>query len=236
MARQAKQKRDETEARQWEDNVKIDLRAGTSLMDDARHRRILRCATEAFLVYGYVGTSVENIAIDASVSKLTIYRLFVDKAGLATAVLEGLCESLERELRTAIDMDASPEDCLVKVGVAFHRWMNRSVGKGHHYAILRLLIDVSPSHPEVVKAWVESCNKVIYYPITEYIGKCIERGEISGEDPYFIASRFFSDAFHSAQAMLSDNSYNREEMMTRKVRMFLRGCGGPAYKSADGGA
>lgn len=206
--------------------------ACTTIEEDARHRRILRYATEAFLSNGYAGTSVENIAIDASVSKLTIYRTFTDKLGLATAVMLELSNSLERDCRTAIDMEASPEECLTSLALTYIRWMNRGVGRTHNFEFLRLLMEMCGSHPEVARAWIDSNRNVIAKPLTKYISKRIEAGDMWGEDPYLIAVQFMGSIYHPSQSIVAVNAFNDDiELTRRKVRLFLAGCAGDARKS-----
>ena len=53
----------------------------------ARKRRvILETATELFLRNGYLGTSMDEVASVAGVSKQTVYKHFADKEGLFQAI------------------------------------------------------------------------------------------------------------------------------------------------------
>jgi TetR/AcrR family transcriptional regulator, mexJK operon transcriptional repressor len=49
---------------------------------DRKRRAILDAATERFLHNGYLGTSMDEIAADAAVSKQTVYKHFADKQRL----------------------------------------------------------------------------------------------------------------------------------------------------------
>src|SRR5580692_646377 len=49
---------------------------------DRRHREIREAAIGAFLARGYDGTTMEEIAVRAGVSKQTIYKHFTDKQHL----------------------------------------------------------------------------------------------------------------------------------------------------------
>jgi TetR/AcrR family transcriptional repressor of mexJK operon len=191
----------------------------------ARYRRIIRYATEAFLSSGYAGTSVEDVAIRASVSKPTIYRLFNDKFGLATAVIEDLANSLEIDCRSAINMDSPPEECLVNFAVTYIAWMNKTVGKTFHYEFMRLMIEMSSSHPDFSDAWIRAYTRAVTVPLAEYIGIRIGRGDIaSGEDPSFIATQFVVSVFRSAQSIVARGTFQKDvESTKRKVRLFVRG-------------
>jgi TetR/AcrR family transcriptional repressor of mexJK operon len=198
----------------------------SSILDDVRHRRIILRATESFLSKGYAGTSVEDIAIDAGVSKPTIYRIFDDKLGLAMAVLEELSRGLELDCRYIIDAQGDIEDCMVKFADKYIQWMHRSVGKAHHYEIMRLMIELSGTHPDVARVWRDASSRAVVMPLAEYIQRRIEAGEMyGGEDSFLIASQFVGSVFRPSQSIVAENRFNRDPDWTRrKVRLFLRGC------------
>jgi TetR/AcrR family transcriptional regulator, mexJK operon transcriptional repressor len=52
-----------------------------------KRRAILEAATEAFLRQGYLGTSMDEIAAEAGVSKQTVYRQFADKESLFSEIV-----------------------------------------------------------------------------------------------------------------------------------------------------
>lgn len=62
--------------------------------DIAKRQRILESAKSLFLKQGYVGSSMNQIAAEAGVSKLTVYSHFQDKATLFTAAIEETCTTL----------------------------------------------------------------------------------------------------------------------------------------------
>ena len=197
----------------------------SSLEFDWREQQIILCATEAFLSKGYAAANVEDIANKANVGKPTIYRIFDDKYGLATAVLQYLANDLEKACRSAIDMDADPEECLVKLGITYIRWMKKSIGKTHNYAILRLLTEMSGPFPEFTQIWREAGSRATAIPLSEYISARMESGELVGDDPFFIASQFMGSVYHTAQSVLSENDFNSDIDLTRKkVQLFLGGC------------
>jgi AcrR family transcriptional regulator len=58
----------------------------------ARRETILKGAAAAFAEKGYVGTSMEDVAAAAGITKLIVYRHFGSKEELYDAVLEGVSE------------------------------------------------------------------------------------------------------------------------------------------------
>lgn len=60
--------------------------------DLEKRARILQAAKSIFLKMGYHATSMDQIAKEAGVTKLTVYNHFQDKANLFTCAIEESCE------------------------------------------------------------------------------------------------------------------------------------------------
>ena len=60
--------------------------------DLEKRARILQAAKSIFLKMGYHATSMDQIAKEAAVTKLTVYNHFQDKANLFTCAIEESCE------------------------------------------------------------------------------------------------------------------------------------------------
>src|SRR5688500_639115 len=63
-------------------------------LDAAKHARILKAATEAFLELGFNAASMDRIARKARVSKMTVYSHFTNKEALFGAMIDGLAQQL----------------------------------------------------------------------------------------------------------------------------------------------
>jgi AcrR family transcriptional regulator len=68
--------------------------SGTRLRRTARHEQILAAATRAFARNGFAATSLDDVAAEAGISKVILYRHFVSKADLYLAVLDRACARL----------------------------------------------------------------------------------------------------------------------------------------------
>lgn len=62
--------------------------------DLEKRQRILEVARQLFLQHGYHGSSMDQIAKEAHVTKLTVYNHFQDKANLFSCAIEETCEKL----------------------------------------------------------------------------------------------------------------------------------------------
>jgi AcrR family transcriptional regulator len=61
---------------------------------DRKRRAILDAATEAFLRNGYLGTSMDEIATAAAVSKQTVYKHFADKESLFREIVASTVDEI----------------------------------------------------------------------------------------------------------------------------------------------
>jgi AcrR family transcriptional regulator len=66
----------------------------TRLPREARRAQLIESAAGTFLHRGYDGTSMEDVAQDAGVSRLIIYRIFASKHDLYRAVLQSVLDDL----------------------------------------------------------------------------------------------------------------------------------------------
>ncbi len=54
---------------------------------ERKREQILGTATDVFLRHGYLGTSMDEVAAQARVSKQTVYKYFADKESLFTEIV-----------------------------------------------------------------------------------------------------------------------------------------------------
>lgn len=75
--------------------------------DLEKHQQILAAAKALFLTQGYHGSSMNQIAKQAGVTKLTIYNHFKDKENLFSCAIAATCEESisARPLNLAVDCD-----------------------------------------------------------------------------------------------------------------------------------
>ena len=75
--------------------VDAELRTATPRLPRAQRRaQIVRAAATAFVRAGFDGTSMEDVAGEAGVTRLIVYRIFETKEELYRAVLEGVADRL----------------------------------------------------------------------------------------------------------------------------------------------
>lgn len=85
-----------------------------------KRQAILDAARQLFLQAGFDGVSVEQVAAEAGVSKLTVYSHFVDKEGLFFAAIEQQCRVQLPDEVFSTPPGASVEQALQVIGERFH--------------------------------------------------------------------------------------------------------------------
>jgi AcrR family transcriptional regulator len=77
-----------------------------------RRAEILRCAMEGFATRGYHGTSIDDIAQAAGISKALIYEHFASKQALHAEVITAEADALFARMAAAADPGLPPEQRL----------------------------------------------------------------------------------------------------------------------------
>jgi AcrR family transcriptional regulator len=89
--------------------VRIQTQSRTLLSRPERQAQLRRAAATAFARGGFAGTSMDDVAAEAGVSRLIVYRNFDGKAELYRAVLTGVRDRLREEfLAGAAQRDQNP--------------------------------------------------------------------------------------------------------------------------------
>ena len=101
---------------------------GTRLPRAARRTQIIETAAGAFLRAGFDGTSMEDVAEAAGISRLLIYRIFDTKEQLYRAVLSSITDEFVAEFR---ELDLAE--------------MRRRGG------IVRVMLDIARRHPDAFR-------------------------------------------------------------------------------------
>lgn len=104
--------------------------------DPAKRQAILEAAKLLLLCRGYEGSSMDAIALEAGVSKFTVYSHFTDKETLFFEAVQSQCAELVPELYQEPAEGSSLEELLLSVARGF----NRLLFKPQAIALYRLVI------------------------------------------------------------------------------------------------
>ena len=161
------------------------------LGDRATRKRsaILDAARELFLQHGYVGTSMDDVAARARVSKQTVYKHFGDKRRMFVDLLTG--DMGKADAAVAALADAIPQsDDLAADLRAFARAYVVSVMQPHLMRLRRVVIGEAERFPEIARAWYESGPANAYALFAGWFTTLDRRGLLRVDDPLLAAQQF----------------------------------------------
>ncbi|MGW6841274.1 TetR/AcrR family transcriptional regulator [Streptomyces sp. NPDC054958] len=155
----------------------------------ARKRKaIMEAATELFLRKGYPGTSMDEIAATAAVSKQTVYKQFTDKETLFGAIITnasskvGLFVEVIEALRDTDDLDKD------LTGLA--RQYIATVIQPGSLQLRRLLIAEAGRFPEVAADYYQRAPERTIAALAACFEHLAARGLLRLDDPVLAARHF----------------------------------------------
>jgi TetR/AcrR family transcriptional repressor of mexJK operon len=161
---------------------------------DRRHREIREAAIGAFLARGYDGTTMEEIAARAGVSKQTVYKHFTDKQHLFAdivlsttddmgALIGMIAERLPATTDLAGDLAHLAETFLVAL-------MQPRVLR-----LRRLVITSADRFPEISSAWYEQGFERVLAALARSFRALADRGLLAVDDSSAAAEHFVGMLF-----------------------------------------
>lgn len=166
--------------------------------DPGKRAAILDAAKRLFMAHGYEGASMDQIAADARVSKLTVYSHFGDKDSLFTAAI---VDKLEEQVPATLfqsaqsvqgargGADAQPDGLrsqLTRIGQAFFSLISSEESVAMHRMMMTATGEV-----HVRQLFWEAGPRRLKAGFAEFLRDAIGRGLLRIEDPERAAAQFF---------------------------------------------
>lgn len=155
----------------------------------SKHRQIASAASSLFLEKGYLGTSMDDIAGAAAVSKQTVYKHFSDKDQLFAEIVlatvdqvDGLVSMVGAALETTTDLQAD----LGELAKQFLTTLMRP----ELLRLRRLVISTADLFPEVGRSWYEQGFERVLATLATRFAQLDERGLLQAADPLMAAHHF----------------------------------------------
>ncbi|MFC6632907.1 TetR/AcrR family transcriptional regulator [Microbulbifer taiwanensis] len=155
--------------------------------DPAKRQAILDAAKGLFLTQGFAGTSMDAVAAEAGVSKLTVYSHFSDKETLFTAAIEAKCENQMPLPIFALEAGDSIGEVLKRVGVAFLAMIDGVEAIN----LMRVLCAVASREPEMAQLFFEAGPRRTLGEMERLLRRAVELEMLRMEDPAAAAEQFF---------------------------------------------
>ena len=158
-------------------------------VDNAKRAAIVEAASDAFFDVGYAGSSIEQIAADAGVSKVTVYNHFGDKRALFAAAVERECEKMRGYFSIeAVSPDRSIRERLTAIGKAMFAFLSRP----EMIQFERRIAAETEQDPEIGRAFLEAGPWRMKTAFSAFLAHSAAQGELAIDDPQLAAEQFVS--------------------------------------------
>lgn len=155
--------------------------------DLAKRQAILEAAKRLFLDNGYANTSMDAVAAEAGVSKLTVYSHFNDKETLFSAAVMAKCEEQLPTLFFELPDGMPVENVLLNIARGFHLLINSDESVNLH----RLIMALGSQDPKLSMIFFEAGPQRMLQGMERLLGKIDQLGVLAIDKPRNAAEHFF---------------------------------------------
>jgi len=155
--------------------------------DLAKRQAILDAAKILFLTHGYANTSMDAVASEAGVSKLTVYSHFNDKETLFSAAVVAKCEEQLPPLFFELPDGISVENVLLNIARGFHQLINSDESVNLH----RLIMALGSQDPKLSLIFFEAGPERVVKGMEGLLAKIHATGALDIDQPRNAAEHFF---------------------------------------------
>lgn len=156
--------------------------------DPAKRRAILEAAKRLFPRHGFDGVSMDAIAAEAGVSKLTLYSHFKDKDDLFTAAVKAVCEEQLPDAMFELGPEAgSIEQVLTTIGQRFQALVSRE----ESVCMYRMLAGQPPGEGKLAELFYAAGPRRTLVEFEKLLRQADRAGALSVPDPARSAGHFF---------------------------------------------
>jgi TetR/AcrR family transcriptional regulator, mexJK operon transcriptional repressor len=186
-----------------------------------KYDAILKSACKLFLKHGYTHTCMDAIALDAGVSKQTVYSYFTNKDVLFSQIIEDLCNRHSPSERMLEDPSLTPMAALLRIGYGFMEIITSQRG----IAIHRLLMAEASRHPRIAALFFESGPAKMQRLLTHYLERQVDAGKLKIDNIDHAASYFFAmlKGWHQMRLTLRIKPLPTKKELDAHVEETVRG-------------
>ncbi|WP_222426589.1 TetR/AcrR family transcriptional regulator [Amycolatopsis rhizosphaerae] len=154
-----------------------------------KRQAIVEAATALFLDKGYQGTSMDEIASAAAVSKQTVYKHFADKERLFSAMILGTLTAVAEPFATEIRALTETEDVEKDLGELARSYV-AAVLQPRVVQLRRLIISEAGRLPALTRAYYERAPERTLRGLADCFEHLAGRGLLKVDEPPVAAEHF----------------------------------------------
>jgi TetR/AcrR family transcriptional repressor of mexJK operon len=193
--------------------------------DPAKREAIFEAAKKLFPEHGYDGVSMDAIAAEAGVSKLTLYSHFKDKEELFLVAIEAICK---QQLSPEVFELGSDRSCIREVLVRAGWKFVELVGRDAAIWVYRTLTKRAPGDSHLSDIFFEVGPRLTIKPLENFLREADKSGMLDVPDPAQSAehlSCLFKGVWHTRRIIGCSGQLSPEEMdahLRSVVDLFVR--------------
>ncbi|RYY80915.1 MAG: TetR/AcrR family transcriptional regulator [Moraxellaceae bacterium] len=195
--------------------------------DLAKRQAILDAAKCLFLQLGFEGSSMDAIAQEAGVSKLTVYNHFNDKETLFIAAVENHCENQLPALDFDLKPDMTIESALARIALRFQSIIYSKEGLELH----RLMCSMTQQNPVLVHKFFAAGPTRVLSHMTRLLEQAHRQKKLDIQDSQQAAEHFLSlFCGHRHMRVLFDiepapSEQQQQQLAQDNIAFFVRAYG-----------
>ncbi len=157
-------------------------------VDEAKRAAIVAAAARAFFESGYAAASIEAIAADAGVSKVTIYNQFGGKRELFAAAVEAECANMRASFEVPATLEGTLRQRMTAIGEAMVAFLSRP----EIVQFDRRVAAETEAEPEIGAAFLAAGPYRMQQAFGKFLAALRDAGEVAIEDVPLAAEQFVS--------------------------------------------
>jgi TetR/AcrR family transcriptional repressor of mexJK operon len=154
-----------------------------------KRRVVLEAATALFLRHGYLGTSMDQVAAYAGVSKPTVYKFFGDKEHLFSEIVLGTLERAAEPFHAELARLAETDHLDSELPRLARRYL-ATVMQPPVLQLRRLVIGASHQLPGLAEEYYERAPERTIRVLADTFARLADRGLLAVTDPPAAAAQF----------------------------------------------
>jgi TetR/AcrR family transcriptional repressor of mexJK operon len=206
------------------------MEANPESRSDRKRKALLLAATEVFLDQGYDGTSMDDVAAKAAVSKPTVYKYFSDKEQLFAEIVRATTGQIDDLVRLVVETMADQRGLEAGLTVLARRFIT-ALMQPQVLRLRRLVIANADRFPDVGRNWYEQGFERVLATLATSFQSLADRKVLKLDDPLLAANHFVGLLLWIPvnKAMFTGDHHATPDELERyvvaAVRVFLTGYG-----------
>jgi TetR/AcrR family transcriptional repressor of mexJK operon len=165
------------------------MKSNLQIRSARKRRAIVEAATTVFLDKGYDGTTMDDVAALAAVSKATVYNHFADKEKLFAEIVRTTADQVDDLVRLVADTLVDPDDIENDLTELARRLVTELM-QPPMLRLRRLVIANADRFPDVGRIWYESGFERVLATLAACFQRLAGHGLLRLDDPLLAANHF----------------------------------------------